>query len=332
MADKEQVLVTGANGFVGSHLVEALLAQGYRVRCLVRRTSDLTFIRHLPVEWAYGDVARGEGLEAACAGAEAVCHFAGATKARDRETYFRVNAEGTRHLLAACERAAPQMRRFIYASSIAAAGPSPDNHPIDESFPPQPLTHYGRSKLQGEHFCREYANRLPVVILRLPPVYGPRERDIYSYFQSVNRGVKLLLGRGERRASFIYVHDLVSLVLLVLKLEDDRAVGQTYFAAEGRDYDWQELGDFIAAALGKRAVRIVVPEKLLPFIASVASLQARITGRPALLNDQKLIELRQRYWVCSTEKARHELGFQARYDLATGVRLTAQWYQQNGWL
>lgn len=327
MAAKGRVLVAGANGFVGSHLVEALLAQGYQVRCLVRRTSDLTFIRGLPVEWVYGDIARGEGLEAACASVDAVCHFAGATKARDRETYFQVNAEGTRRLLAACERVAAH---FVYASSLAAAGPSPDGRPIDESHPPQPLTFYGQSKLQGEQFCHEYADRFPMVILRPPAVYGPRERDIYFYFQMVNRGVELLLGRGERRASFVFVQDLVALVLRVL--EDDRAVGQTYFVAEGKSYDWREMSELVATALGKRTVRVVVPEGLLPAIAAVAGLQARFTGQPALLNDQKLIELRQRYWVCSAEKAHRELGFEAQYDLATGVRLTAQWYRQQGWL
>ncbi len=146
----------------------------------------------------------------------------------------------------------------------------------------------------------------------------------------VNRGVKLLLGRGERRASFVFVQDLVALVLRAL--EDDRAAGQTYFAAEGRDYDWQQMSDLVAAALGKRVVRVVAPEGLLPIIAAAAGLQARITGQPALLNDQKLIELRQRYWVCSAEKARRELGFEAQYDLATGIQLTAQWYRENGWL
>jgi len=284
------VLVTGANGFVGSHLVEALLAQGYAVRCLVRRTSDLAFIQDLPVEWAYGDIARGDGLEAACEGIDAVCHLAGATKARDRETYFRVN----------------------------------------ESRPPRPLTWYGQSKLQGEQFCHEYEDRLPVVILRAAAVYGPRERDIYFYFQMVNRGLKLLLGRGERRASFIFVQDFVTLILRAL--EDERAAGQIYFAAEGRDYDWREVSEMVAEALGKRAARVTLPEWLLPVIAAAAGFQARITKRPALLNEQKLIELRQPYWVCSAEKARRELGFEAQHDLATGLRLTAQWYRENGWL
>jgi nucleoside-diphosphate-sugar epimerase len=323
-------LVTGANGFVGSHLVEGLLAENYQVRCLVRRTSDLTFIRNLPVEWVYGDVARGEGLDAACADVDAVCHLAGATKANDRETYFRVNAGGTRHLLAACQRATPHLHRFIYVSSIAAAGPSRDGQPIGESHPSQPPTYYGESKLEGEQFCREYATHLPMVILRPAPVYGPRERDIYFYFQTVNRGVRLLLGAGERRASLVFVLDLVALILRVLK--NERAVGQTYFVAEGRDYDWQEISHLIQSALGKRARRVVLPEALLPVIAAVAGLQARLTGQTALLNSQKLIELRQRYWVCSAEKARRELGFEAQYDLATGIRLTAQWYRENGWL
>ncbi len=330
MTAEGRVLVTGANGFVGSHLVEALLAQGWQVRCLVRRTSDLTFIRDLPVEWVYGDIAGGEGLEAACDGVDAVCHFAGATKARNRETYFRVNAEGTRRLLAACAQVAPQLRRFVYASSLAAAGPSSDGRPIDESHPPQPLTYYGQSKLQGEQFCREFADRLPVVVLRPAAVYGPRERDIYFYFQMVNRGVKLLLGGGGPRLSYILVHDLVSLTLRAL--EDNRAVGQTYFAAEGQDYDMQQVSDLVAQALGKRTVRIILPEWLLPLFAALASLPARLTGQPALLNDQKLIELRQRYWVCSADKVCRELDFEAQYDLATGVRLTAQWYRENGWL
>lgn len=325
-----RVLVTGGNGFVGSHLVEALLGRGHQVRCLVRRSSDLSFIASLPLELVYGSLEDGESLERACRGVDGVCHFAGVTKAPDAATYFRVNAEGTRALLEACWRVNPRLRRFVYCSSQAAAGPADGPEPIDEACPPHPISHYGRSKLEAEEAVRGYADRLPVVILRPASTYGPRERDILIFFRLVKRGLKLLPGGGARRVSLIYVKDLVELTLRVL--EEERAVGQTYFACDGVPHDWEQTMDTLATVLGRRTLRIVVPMPLLETIAAVGGAWSQLSQKPFLLNDQKILEMKERYWLCDAGKARRELGFVPRVDLKTGFARTARWYQEHGWL
>ncbi|HSR31780.1 MAG TPA: NAD-dependent epimerase/dehydratase family protein, partial [Anaerolineae bacterium] len=145
------VLVTGANGFVGSHLTEALLARGYRVRCMVRRSSDLTYIRDLPVEWAFTDVRETEELRQACQGVDAICHCAALTRAMDQETFMRVNAQGTEALARAATEAAPNLQRFLFVSSQAAAGPSQGpSDLLDETREPRPLNWYAKSKYAAE--------------------------------------------------------------------------------------------------------------------------------------------------------------------------------------
>ncbi len=326
------ILVTGANGFIGSHLVEALLARDYRVRCLVRRTSDLTFIRHLPVEWAHGDLGDGtaDGLQGACQGVDAICHCAALTRALDEETFLRVNGRGTMALARAGIEANPSLDRFLFVSSLAAAGPSQGlDDLLDESRLPQPITWYGKSKCAAERALLDMADWLPLTIVRPSPVYGPRDRDFFAYFDLVKRGLNLRLGRGERWISLIYVHDLVRLILLAL--ESEAAQGQTYFGC-GWAHTYDELSDAIIKALNKRTLRVTLPEAMLTPMALWSRVQGKLTGRPALLNDQRIRDMRQRYWLCSGERARRELGFEPKYDLETAVHETANWYVEHGWL
>ena len=324
------VLVTGANGFVGSHLVEALLQQGYGVRCMVRNTSDLTFIQHLPVEWAYADVQDAGSLAQACQGVDSVCHCAALTGAPDEDTLMRINAQGTEALGRACIDANPDLKRFILVSSQAACGPAQGkDHFVDELCQPHPVTWYGNSKLAAEQALQAMANRLSWTIIRPSPVFGPRDRDFHIYFGLVKRGINLQLGREERWVSLIYVRDLVHLILRAL--QNPAAAGQIYFGCN-QAHSYAELADTIAKALHKQPVRITLPEAVLGPLAKVSGMQAQLTGQPARLNEQWLLGMKQRYWLCSGEKARRELGFKAQYDLETAVRETAIWYQDNGWL
>lgn len=327
---RELVLVTGANGFVGSHLAEALLEQNYRVRCMVRRTSDITAISDQPVEWAFADLADAESLQQACQGVDVVCHSAALTRALDEETFMRVNAGGTKALARACLAANPHLQRFLFVSSQAACGPSqgPD-HYVDEYCLSQPITWYGKSKLAAERALLKLSDELPLTIVRPAPVYGPRDRDFFTYFELVSRGLSLRLGREERRISLIYIRDLVRLLLAAL--ESETAIGQIYFGCN-QAHTYQELSDAIGRALNKQPQAITLPEAVLTPISLWSKLQGRLTGQPALLNDQRVLDMRERYWLCSGEKARRDLGFVAQVDLDTGVRETADWYLENGWL
>jgi nucleoside-diphosphate-sugar epimerase len=333
---RQRVLVTGANGFVGSHLTEALLEAGYRVRCMVRRSSDLRFVAHLPVEWAYADLgqADGEALRQACQGVDLVCHCAALTRALDKETFYRVNAGGAEALARAALEANPALERFLFVSSQAAAGPAQHADDfVDESDPPQPVDWYGQSKWAAEQallaLTSENGGGLPLTIMRPSAVFGPRDRDFLTYFRLIKHGLHLEIGRGARWLSLIYVKDLVS--LLVAALESECALGQTYFA-RGTDHTQEEFSEAIARVLGKRPVEIRLPEVVMTPLSLWARVQGRLTGRPALLNEQRLANMRHREWLCSGEKARRELGFVAQYSLQTAVRETANWYLENGWL
>jgi dihydroflavonol-4-reductase len=325
----DRILVTGANGFVGSHLTEALLARGYRVRCMVRHSSDLTFIQDLPVEWAHADVRDADSLGGACQGVDAVCHCAALTRALDEATFLRTNTQGTVALAQACIEANPHLKRFLYLSSQTASGPSQGAEDyLDEMDPPQPITWYGKSKLAAERALRQLGGQLPVTIVRSAAVFGPRDRDFFTYFELVKWGLSLQLG-GEHRISLIFVRDLVTLVLRAL--ESERAVGQIFFGCN-RAHSYGEFSDAVAGALNKRPLRIVLPEAVLTPIALWSKVQSRVTGKPALLNDQRVKDMRQQYWLCSGEKAERDLNYVPQYDLEPAVKETADWYLENGWL
>jgi nucleoside-diphosphate-sugar epimerase len=325
-----KVLVTGASGFLGWHLVEGLLARGHSVRCLVRRSSNLDLISRLPVEWCYGSLEDAESLARACKGVEAVCHLAGVTKALDESGMMRVNQSGTQSLLEACWRANPGVRRFLYCSSLAAAGPSPGSDAIDESYSPSPVSAYGRSKLAGERTVAEFGTRIPAVIIRPAPAYGPAERDIYAYFRLLALGLKLLPGMITMQTSLIYAADLVQLMLLAL--ENDAAISQTYFASDGNTYELESILDEIACVLGRRTLRVAVPMGVLQAAAALGGLWAGISGRPLVLTADKLAEFKRARWLCTVDKARRELGFEPQTTLREGLKKTAAWYKEHGWL
>ena len=328
--------VTGGTGFIGSHLVERLVDQGYHVTCLIRKTSNLRWLNHLlaakslHIQLVTGDLHDSDVLAQHVRDVDLVFHLAGLTKAPDAATYDRVNAEGTKHLIEACLGAQTNLDRLVYCSSLAAVGPSCDKTPNTEDVVPQPLTDYGSSKLKGELIVREYADRLPITIIRPPAVYGPRDADIFLFFQMINHGIMPILGDAGQLLSLVHVKDLVAGIYIAAVSQ--RAIGNTYFLTDGDIHTWLGIERTIADALGKRPFKVKVPLSLLDFISIFTEAAARITRQAPTLNRQRVRDLKQQFWICDSTKAQQELGYRPTYFLQNGMQETAEWYRANGWL
>jgi nucleoside-diphosphate-sugar epimerase len=322
-------LVTGANGFIGSHLTELLHSRGHRVRCLVRKTSDLVWLKDLPVEHVYGDLHDRGALAGAVQGVDTVFHLAGRVRARRGDEFFRDNHLGARNLLEACETEGKEVQRFILVSSMAAVGPSMDGRPRKDTEPPSPVNDYGRSKLRAEEETRGRAGSFHVGIARPPAVYGPRDWELFDLFSFISR-VSIMpkpAGR-DPLLSMIYVKDLAEGILSLAEREYES--GSAFFFSDGRAYHWSELGKTMAEALGKRATVLPVPVWGLKLIAIMNESLARVTGKPAMLTRQKVKELLAPGWWCDSYPANQVLGFAPRYDFAAGSRETVDWYRSVG--
>ncbi len=325
-----KILVTGANGFVGSHICETLQSAGFDVRALVRQTSDLTNIMHLDLELTYGDLNDPDSLPAAIEGAEAIVNNAGITKALDSDMFDRVNAAGTDNILKAAERSNPDIKKFIQISSTAASGPAPSDTPIDEDYPPRPLTAYGKSKLAGEKAVLAYRDKFPVTILRPSAVYGPRDKEMLSFFKAVSFRLKPTFGTGECYINFTYVKDLAQAVARTLTA--DSPSGSVYFVAEKRRHSYSEAGDIISEAMGIKGLDIHVPATLLRFAGRISEMAAKLRNKASIFSADKALEISQKYWLVDTSRIENELGFVSPTSFRDGVMETVNWYRRHGWL
>jgi nucleoside-diphosphate-sugar epimerase len=321
------ILITGGTGFIGSHLVEAACARGEKLRCLIRRDS---FKRHpfaLPAEAeiAFGDLVSGEGLREALEGAGAVIHLAGVTKALSTSEFYSGNARATENLARAV---AGRGVRLVHVSSLAAIGPSSDGTPVSEDAEPHPITHYGKSKLEGERIAQALVP--DAVIVRPAVVYGPRDTDVLEIFRSISRGLVLEISGGERWFQAIYVKDLADGLLAAARTP--QAGGRAYFLAHAKAVSWSELSSAAARIMRKRTRVLRIPAPLAYAAGGCAELCARLTGKPTILSREKVKEARCRHWTCDTRRAARELGFEAQTSLELGLAQTLAWYKQAGWL
>jgi len=324
------IFLTGATGFIGSFLAEALVKKGHKVKCLLRRTSKLTWIADLDIECIFGSMDDTEALNKGLDGADYVYHLAGVTKSLEKEAYFKGNMQGTQNLVDCMLKKKLDLKRFLFLSSQAAAGPSPTIEPITEESPLNPINLYGQSKLAAEEYVKKYFKKIPTTIIRPPAVFGPRDTDILEYFKTVRYGIIPRLEGKEKYLSLIYVKDLVKGI--VMAAESEATLGKIYFLAMDKPIAWEDFARLILHSMGKKGLRLNVPIGLIKGAAFVTENIARFTGANPVLNKERLEQMKPDFWICSPKKARNDFNFRAETTLEVAIKETYDWYKEHKWL
>ena len=321
-----KAFVTGGTGFVGAHLVQALRARGDQVTCLVRNPAKAQALGWTDVRLVRGDLDDVTALREGCADAEVIYHVAGRISARDRDEFLRANRDGTAKLL---EAAAQRSRgRFVFVSSLAAAGPTVPGTPIDESRPPSPVTPYGESKLAAELLVRAMAGSWTIV--RPPTVYGEWDREVLKVFKLARAGLAPVFGDGSQELSVIYAGDLAA--ALVAAATAPAAANRVYYAAHPVMTTSRELVRAIGRAVGRQPRIVPLPGPIARGLLWTIGSIAHLAGRATLLSGDKAAEFLAPAWTCRSEALARDAGWRAATDLDVGLRRTADWYRREGWL
>jgi 2-alkyl-3-oxoalkanoate reductase len=321
-----KALVTGATGFVGSHLTEALRRRGDDVTALARSASKAAALAPLGVRVVPGDLHDRAALQRAVEGQDVVYHVAGVVAARSEADFLVANRDGTRNVTEAAERAG--VGRLVLVSSMAAAGPTIKGRPLRGDEPPRPVTQYGRSKLAAEGVVT--GSRLAWTIVRPPMVYGPRDQEVLKVFRLARLGLAPVLGDGTQELSAVHGADLAD--ALVAAGTTAAAVGHTYYACHPEVFTGAEMALAVGRAMGRRLAVIRVPAAIGRGVLRVTEAAARLVGQTTILTADKANEFFQPAWTADPESLARDTGWRATRNLETGLAETYAWYRTAGWL
>jgi nucleoside-diphosphate-sugar epimerase len=328
---KKRVLITGASGFVGYHLIAECLASNLEVYAAVRPSSNIKHLSSFDIKYTdldFSDIASLK-LELEDKQYSYIIHASGITAAKSKAEYNTVNAEYSKNLAIAAVSADLPLEKFVFVSSLAALGPLSDlSATIEDNSAAQPVTNYGESKLLAERYLQEVEG-LPLVIIRPTAVYGPREKGIFILFQTINKGLEPHIGSFKQQISFIYVTDLAK---IIVKSLFSAVTKKQYNVSDGHIYDRYALAEGVKKALQKKTLKFHLPVAAVAVLAALMERLYKNSAASPALNKEKMNELTAVNWACSINRVRDDLGFSPQYNLEAGVLETVNWYKENKWL
>jgi nucleoside-diphosphate-sugar epimerase len=331
------VLVTGASGFVGGFIVEYALEKDWNVFAAVRKSSNRQYLADSRIQFVELDFSSEEiissSLEAfhsAHGNIDYVIHNAGVTKAINISAYDQVNFSYTTSFIRALQKTQHEVKKFTFVSSMAAAGPGSEKtfDPIKTDDNNDPVSAYGWSKKKAETFIEQECE-IPFLILRPPPVFGPRDKDMFAIFEIVNKGFELYIGRQIQRLSFIYVKDLAR---GIVEATLSPVTNKKYFLSDNKPYDNAYFHSQVKKALGKKTLKFHLPISIVYIVSVFSEWYTKLTGQMAKLSREALKEFKCLNWVCDSSNFYQDISITPKYTLIQAIEETATWYKEQKWL
>lgn len=325
------ILITGASGFIGSFLCEESLKRQYKVWAGIRKSSSRKWLQNEWLNFAILDLANKDVLykqlnsyKNKIGRWDVIVHAGGATKCLSKEEFMRNNFECTKNLVETLQELEMMPKQFLYLSSLSVLGKD-----VDENNP-KPNTGYGESKLMSERWLMDRQID-GLTIFRPTGVYGPREKDYFLMVKAINNHYDFAVGFSPQHITFVYVKDLVNVVMSAIG--NERAYGKVYAISDGEVYNSRDFSDLIQKELDKRFVlHITAPLSLLKLVCNIGDWWSKTTGNISTLNKDKYNILSQRDWRCNITPVQEDLGYEPKYKLERGVKETINWYKDNKWI
>jgi len=325
------ILITGASGFIGSHLAEELSKREKKIRLLVRgdnlgNINEFSDEVKKKIEIVNGDLLDKSSLLKSLDGVDKVFHLAAIGRPMNipKHVYFDVNFEGTKNLFEACKE--KKIKKIIHISTISVFGFSRDRTALDEASPKLPVSDYGESKKRGEEFAKEFCrkNKIKLVIVRPPMVFGPRDTQFLRLFRLINTGFFPLLKGGKAKIEFCYVKNLVNGILLADKNGKNL---ESYNISDGKTYTIKEVFSEIAKAENKKLFPISAPVWLVKISGLSLAYLFSLFGKKAPFNSGTA-EWMSKDNSLNIAKAEKELGYKRIIPLDESIRETVKWYKE----
>ena len=321
-----KILLTGATGFIGSHVARELVGRRHEVYALVRSPARGKFLKEMKAHLVIGSLEELDRPGVVLPEVDGVIHNAGVIRAIKNDEFYRVNFEGTRNLVNALK--GQRLKNFVFVSSISARGP---NRRRQDPQGTGPVSHYGKSKLEAENFLLSSRDKFPVTIVRPPIVYGPGDPETLRLFKMFRRGFLAHFPKGIQRVSFIFVNDLAR--LLAAAVETGDAGFGPYHPDDGKGgYSWDEVVEIAAGVFNRQVRKLNLSLWVAKACALASEAGGRIFGYAPFLTREKYKELLCPDWTCGDPQIVEKFRLDSFTNLQSGFLKAREWYEKEGWL